>query len=614
MGPLARRGLVLGLHHCDGPVVDVPVVSVRNLRVEVSASAVDVIDGVNLDLQRGEILGLVGESGCGKTTLALALLGYRRRGLRITDGQILVDGRDLLSLSEAELGHVRGSLVAYVPQDPATALNPAMRIETQLLEAMARIDGRRQRRARMVEVLADVDLPSTQAFLRSYPHQLSGGQQQRVTIAMAFANRPRLIVMDEPTTGLDVTTQAHVLDTVRRLCKEQGVATVYVSHDLAVVASLAQRVAVMYAGRTVEVGPVGEVLSSPRHPYVRGLIRAVPDVDGRRDLRGIRGQAPEPGKRGEGCFFAPRCPDVLPVCWEAFPPPVDVAVNHRVWCVRALEDTAFETDVRSPTSPSQRPTQVMLDVQGVSAWYGQSQVLRDVSLAIAAGECSAIVGESGSGKTTLARCIAGLHSDLEGQLSLAGRHLAAGARARPPELRRAIQYVFQNPYASLNPRRTIGESVVQPLRHFEQLSRSEADERVRTALEEVALRPSLVDRYPHQLSGGERQRVAIARALALSPQLLICDEVTSSLDVSVQAVIIQLLAQLQRERGLTMLFVTHNLALVRTIARRVAVMSEGRVVESGLVDDVLAHPKAAETQRLVRDIPRFDPARFSLPA
>jgi peptide/nickel transport system ATP-binding protein len=256
----------------------------------------------------------------------------------------------------------------------------------------------------------------------------------------------------------------------------------------------------------------------------------------------------------------------------------------------------------------------MLEVQGVSAWYGPSKVLQDVSLTVAAGECTGIVGESGSGKTTLARCIAGLHRDLVGKLSLAGGPLAAGARSRPAELRRTIQYVFQNPYASLNPRRTIGESVVQPLRHFERLSRSEADERVRTALEAVALRTSLIDRYPHQLSGGERQRVAIARALALSPQLLICDEVTSSLDVSVQAVIIQLLAQLQRERGLTMIFVTHNLALVRTIARSVVVMSSGRVVESGLVAEVLAHPKAAETQRLVRDIPRFDPHRFSLPA
>ena len=601
----------------DPSVLEAPVVSVRDLRVEVAATKVDVIDHVNLDLQRGEIVGLVGESGCGKTTLALALLGYRRRGLRITRGRIMVDGTDLVALSEADLEQVRGSLVAYVPQDPATALNPAMRIEAQLNEALARVGGRPQRRTRMLEVLEDVGLPSTPVFLRSYAHQLSGGQQQRVTIAMAFANRPRLIVMDEPTTGLDVTTQAHVLETVRRLCREQGVATLYVSHDLAVVASLTQRVMVMYAGRMAEVGPVAEVLASPRHPYVRGLIRAVPDVDGRRELRGISGQAPEPGKRGEGCFFAPRCPDVLPACRGASPAPVIVAADHRAWCIRAAEkQPAVGTDARggAPVLPLEPAKTVMLEVEGVSAWFGPSQVLRDVSLAVASGECAAIVGESGSGKTTLARCIAGLHGDLEGRLTLAGGSLAAGARARPPELRRAIQYVFQNPYASLNPRRTIGESIVQPLRHFERLSRNEADDRIRTALDAVALRPSLVDRYPHQLSGGERQRVAIARALALSPKLLICDEVTSSLDVSVQAVIIQLLAQLQRERGLTMLFVTHNLALVRTIARTVAVMSQGRVVESGPVEEVLARPKAAETQRLVRDIPRFDPSRFSLPA
>jgi peptide/nickel transport system ATP-binding protein len=593
--------------------VEETVVSVRDLRIEVAGSGEDVVDGVSFTVRRGEVLGLVGESGCGKTTLALALLGYRRRGLRFARGDVVVDGRNLLEMRESDLRKVRGNLVSYVPQDPATALNPALRVQTQVMESLTAHDfegSQAKREARLAETLADVKLPATKAFLRSYPHQLSGGQQQRVAIAMAFVNQPGLIVMDEPTTGLDVTTQAHVLTTIREMCRSRGVAALYVTHDLAVVATLAHRVALMYAGKLAEVGSTDEILSVPRHPYVQGLIRAVPDVGGRRVLRGIPGQAPEPGQRGSGCFFAPRCPVALPVCQEEFPDRVQVAPGHEVWCVRATEQPAAEA--ASPDEPSgeeREPSgRPLLEAHDLVAWYGSRKVLHGVGLAVSEQTCVALVGESGSGKTTLARCVAGLHTGLDGDMRLRGDPLVPGARTRPAEVRQAIQYIFQNPYASLNPRRTVGESVGQALRQFSRLSRREVDDRVAEALESVALSPSLADRYPHQLSGGQRQRVAIARALAVQPDLLVCDEVTSSLDVSVQAVIIELLAKLQRERGLAMLFVTHNLALIRSIAQQVAVMSDGRIVEWGDVEEVLDHPKAGQTRLLLRDIPRFGTA------
>ncbi len=586
---------------------------VRDLRVEVVGWGADVVDEVSFAVRAGEVVGLVGESGSGKTTVALALLGYCRVGLRIAAGHVLIEGTNILAIGEAKLQHVRGALVSYVPQDPGTALNPALRIGTQLmgcLEAHGSGPSEADRTRRIDEMLEEVKLPASRAFLRNYPHQLSGGQQQRVAIAMAFANRPRVIVMDEPTTGLDVTTQAHVLKTVRDLCHVHNVASVYVSHDLAVISELADRVAVMYSGRLVEFGPVAQVLSSPRHPYTRALIRAVPDVAGRMVLRGIRGQAPEPGQRPGGCFFAPRCPVALPVCVEAFPPTVQVAPGHEVRCVRANE-SAPPGDGQAADGGetfAADASGVLLAVHDLVAWHGPKKVLHGVSLTVRSRECVALVGESGSGKTTIARCIAGLHRDLDGVITLRGVVLGKGSRARPPDVRRSIQYIFQNPYASLNPRRTIGNSLARVLLLFTRIRRQEIQARVVQALESVALPASVAARYPKQLSGGQRQRAAIARALIVQPDLLVCDEITSSLDVSVQAVIVEMLGRLQRERGLAMLFVTHNLALARSIAQRVAVLSDGRIVEWGTVDSVLGQPQANETQRLLEDTPRFNVA------
>jgi peptide/nickel transport system ATP-binding protein len=582
-------------------------IEVRDLRIVIAGTDIDVVDEVSFALSPGEILGLVGESGSGKTTVGLALLGHCRRGLRIAGGKVRIGERDIMTLSEQALREVRGNLVCYVPQDPGTALNPALRIRTQLLECLkAGSEGAEQR---MLELLTEVKLPGTPAFLDSYPHQMSGGQQQRIAIAMAFANRPRLIVMDEPTTGLDVTTQAHVLETVRQLCVRHGVAAVYVSHDLAVVASLAGRVAVMYAGRVVEMGPTERVLRRPDHPYTRALIRAVPDLEGRLVLHGIPGQAPEPGRRAAGCSFAPRCALAVDDCRKGPPALAAVGQGHLVRCIRSELREA-------ETGPGAQPAEILGDaasstvlrVENLTASHGPKQILHGIALDVPARTCLALVGESGSGKTTLARCIAGLHRELGGTMHFHGQDLAPGSRHRPAEIRRRIQYIFQNPYASLNPRRTIGQSIAVALQEFEPVSGATARERVAAALERVALPAASAGRYPHQLSGGQRQRAAIARALIVEPELLICDEVTSALDVSVQAVIVELLDELQRERGLAMLFVTHNLALVRSIAQYVAVMQGGRIVELGSVGQVLDQPKAAETHRLLQDAPRFSTA------
>jgi len=590
-----------------------PVVEVRDLRVEVVEQGVDIVDEVSFDIGPGEVLGLVGESGSGKTTVGLALMAHTRRGARITRGRILIQGRDVLKLRPSEVRALRGRTVSYVPQDPASALNPALRIGKQLKETLSAHGfgaSDEERRDRLAEMLADVLLPSDERFLARYPHQLSGGQQQRVGLAMAFSCRPSVIVLDEPTTGLDVTTQAHVLDTVRDLCSVHRVAALYVSHDLAVVASLARRVAVMYAGRVVELGPRDALYQAAAHPYARRLIEAIPEISGRHALVGIPGTAPRPGHRPSGCFFRPRCTYAVERCTHEFPPVARVDAGHEVRCHR-------HDDVLAESARDRKPAEALgviaveegvLAAEGINASYGERQVLHDVTLTVKPQECLALVGESGSGKTTLARCVSGLHRDFTGELRLRGEPLAAGARARSLETRQAIQYVFQSPYNSLNPRRTVGQIIGQPLKVFFDLRWREADARVLAVLERVALGSSVVDRYPDQLSGGERQRVAIARALVCEPSLLICDEVTSALDVSVQAAIVQLLRALQQEMGLTMLFVTHNLPLVRSIAHRVVVMREGRVVEVGPAERVLHAPEDEYTQTLLANTPTLEAA------
>jgi peptide/nickel transport system ATP-binding protein len=583
--------------------------AVEDLRIVLAGTAADVVDEVSFTVQAGEVLGLVGESGSGKTTVALALLGYHRRGLVVSGGKVLLEGEDLLAMSPDELRNLRGAKVSYVPQDPASALNPALTVGLQLKETLSahRDAGVDRASDRVTQVLAEAHLDASPEFLRRYPHQLSGGQQQRVAIAMAFANRPSLIVLDEPTTGLDVTTQRHVLDTIRSLCRSYGVAAVYVTHDLAVVGHLANHIAVMYAGRVVELGPTETIFGAPSHPYTRALLRCVPSQERSEVLEGIEGQAPRPGRRPRGCFFAPRCPDVLPICRESPPPVIALQAGAQlVRCVRAAEPAEQGDGVRivqaGYTAAKSTGT---LEIRELSARYGARQVLFGVDVKVGPEQCVAIVGESGSGKTTLARCVVGLHDNWTGNVDFCGQPLTQGVSRRTKGSLQRIQYVFQNPHTSLNPRKTVGQIVEQPLDHFSHLPPAERERRVVAVLEDVSLSRDFLNRYPDQLSGGERQRVALARALVVEPELLVCDEVTSALDVSVQAIIVELLRRLQRERNLAMLFITHNLALVRSIAQTVVVLSEGCVVEQGPVEDVLERPRHEYTIRLLEDIPKL---------
>jgi peptide/nickel transport system ATP-binding protein len=579
---------------------------VRDLAVTLGLAGPDVVSDISFAVPAGEVLGLVGESGSGKTTVALALLGHARRGLSITTGQVLLDGVDLLRINPAELRAARGAKVAYVPQDPAAALNPTLRVGTQLTEAL-RVHARTRQdaAARIREVLDEVHLDASPAMLSRYPHQLSGGQQQRVAIAMAFCCRPSLIVLDEPTTGLDVSTQRHVLDTVRGLCRSYGVAAVYVSHDLAVVGGLVAQVAVMYAGRIVEIGATNKVFRYPLHPYTRGLLAAVPSPDRAEVLTGIDGQPPSPGRRGQGCPFAPRCKFALDDCGSRVPEPVHVD-GRDVRCLRAADMQAVASE-RAPiiTGTATLSSVPSLSVKGVSASYGRSPALSGIEFDVPTESCVAVVGESGSGKTTLARCIVGLHPQWSGEIRFQGDPLRPGVSRRSKDQLKRVQYVFQNPYTSLNPRKTVGQIVAQPLEQFSSMPYRERTERAAQVLQDVSLGSSFLSRYPDQLSGGERQRVAIARALAVEPELLVCDEVTSALDVSVQAVIVELLRRLQREHHLAMVFITHNLALVRSIAQSVVVLRDGVIVESGLVGQVLEHSADPYTVQLLQDVPRL---------
>jgi peptide/nickel transport system ATP-binding protein len=591
-------------------------VTVRDLRIT-TTSGVEVVHDVSFEIHPGEVLGVVGESGSGKTTVGLSLLGHARRGLKIAGGTILLGEQDIRAMNDGELRRLRGSLVSYVPQDPASSLNPALRIGTQIrevLEAHGSTDDK-ENAARIAEMMREVALSDDPAYLKRYPHQLSGGQQQRVGLAMAFANRPRLIVLDEPTTGLDVTTQSTVLATVRKLSQIHDVAALYVTHDLAVVAAVATRVAVMYAGRIVELGPADRLFDSSGHPYTRRLVGAIPRLTGGRSLVGIPGHAPSPGKRPPGCPFAPRCRLRIDECDDRVPDMLALAPDHESRCIRAVEVVDYKQDeygdpVALPEPETDKP---VLTIENVVGFYGPIEVLHSINLTLEQGEVLAVVGESGSGKTTTARAIAGLHHDWTGSIRLGENELAKSARARSTDIRRQIQYIFQNPYGSLNPRKTIGESVGQPLGVFDIASGRKAETMVGEMLEQVSLSASYARRYPDQCSGGERQRVAIARALISKPSILICDEITSALDVSVQAAIVELLGELQRELGLSMVFVTHNLPLVRSIAQRVAVLADGSIVEYGETAKILANPNQEYTRHLISDTPSLETATGDVP-
>lgn len=583
------------------------VVEVKDLRVEVVGRGCDVVDDISFSIERGRVLGIVGESGSGKTTVVHALMGNARRGTRITRGSVVVGGVEVLTMTPEQLQALRGRAVAYVPQDPSVALNPSIRIGRQMMEPFEFHETGLERAASMDRIrqgLAEVALPNDDEFLGRYPHQLSGGQQQRVLLAIAFLLRPGLVVLDEPTTGLDVTTQAQVLRVAAELFDKHGVAAVYVTHDLSVVAQVATETMVMYSGRVVEYGPTQKLFEAPSHPYTRRLMAASLDVATRHALRSIPGHSAPPGERPSGCFFHPRCDVAVERCRTGAVPTIQIASDHTAACHLALELPAAGRTLtlrEDAAVPDSAPA--VISVENLIASYGHREVLHDVSVRLRERECLVIVGQSGSGKTTLARCIIGLHRGQRGSVKFRDVVLAQRSRDRPDSARREIQYIFQSPYGSLNARQTCGDIVALPIRFFDKVGRREARNRTEEALIRVGLTSRAVDRYPDELSGGERQRVAIARALVCRPHVLICDEVTSALDVSVQATILELLRRLQQEEGLSMIFITHNLAIVRNMADRVVVMQDGVIVEAGEMTSVLDEPGHRYTKQLLADTP-----------
>jgi peptide/nickel transport system ATP-binding protein len=505
--------------------------------------------------------------------------------------------------------------VSYVPQDPGGALNPSLRIGATILDVLRAHRSTPPREGAVQSALARVELTDPN-FAYRYPHQLSGGQQQRVVIATATVCGPPVAVLDEPTTGLDVLTQDRILRELKRLREEEEMAMVFVSHDLAVIARMADRVLVMYAGRVLEYGPSEEVIEHARHPYTRALVAAIPDVHAPRALRGIPGVSVGVGEWPAGCAFAPRCQFQIERCHASVPGMATARANHLVRCCRWEELVAGErAGFGARAEISATSADQLLQVSELEACYRhgrhQQTAVHGVSFSVGRGQCVALVGQSGSGKSTIGRCIVGLHRPSGGVISFDGAPLAGTVRARPLDQRRRIQIVFQNPYQSLNPRQRVGSAIERPLRVLRRLSHEVAEREVGGLLERVRLPARLAWRFPGELSGGERQRVAIARALAAHPDLLICDEITSSLDVSVQAAVLELLQDLRRDLHLSMLFITHNLGVVASIADTVLVMEHGVLCETGSVDEVLAAPTHDYTRSLLRAAPSLSEAAMA---
>jgi peptide/nickel transport system ATP-binding protein len=572
------------------------VAAARDLHVRLSRNREShhVLRGVDLDIARGEILGLVGESGSGKSVLGLTLLGLLRREAQPeVTGELTVDGVDVLAASPAELRRLRRERLGAIFQDPMTSLDPTMRVGRQLREVV-------DSDAEAVELLSAVGIPDPERRLRAFPHELSGGLRQRVMIAIAVAGNPQLIVADEPTTALDVTIQAQILTLLDRLRRERGCSIILITHDLAVASQVADRVAVLYAGRIAEIGPTADLLTAPRHPYTAALLRSrlELDTDRTRRILALAGQPPDLRQPPPGCPFAPRCGHRLETC-EAAPPEVLWDGGHGVACVRAADidlrqqsdrGAAWEVpEAAVADQPALRANGLDVSVARGS-WPRRREpirILQGVSLTVAQGEAVALVGESGSGKTTFIRAAAGLMPITGGELEVADA---------------APQMIFQDAGSSLTPWLSVDELIGERLRAVG-TGRTERRAQVLEAMAMVGLPDRLIDARPAQLSGGQRQRVAIARAVVVPPQLLLCDEPTSALDVSVAAGVLNLLGDLRRRLGMALVFVTHDLAVARVIADRVAVMHDGRIVETGPVDDVLRRPTAEYTRTLIASIP-----------
>ncbi len=606
-----------------------PILQVRDLRTWflTDAGPVRAVDGVSFDLHAGETLGIVGESGSGKSVAAKSIMRLLDAPARIVGGEIRFRGKNLAALDEEGMRRVRGREIAMVFQDPMTSLNPVLRIARQLVEAM-QAHGRFTKDAagrRAIDLLRRMGVGAAERAVKSYPHQFSGGMRQRVMLAMGFSNEPSLLICDEPTTALDVTIQAQILDLLRDLNREMGTAVILISHDLGVIANLCSRVLVMYAGEVVEAGTPEELLSDPRHPYTWALLHAAPRIDAEaedRRLITIEGQPPDPRAWPTGCRFRARCPFAVDACAE-HPELLEVAPGRLTRCWVTQAGGALHTPVRPAvsTAPARAAEpEALLVVENVTkhfvmpreGTFTPHRLLRavdGVDLTVFRGETVGLVGESGCGKSTLARLVTRLHEPTSGRVTFEGVDITHATQEEIRPLRRRLQMIFQDPYASLNPRMTVGTILAGPLLlHGIVPDAAAARARVGELLDLVGLPGTAAARFPHEFSGGQRQRISIARALAVGPDMVVADEPISALDVNIQAQIINLMVDLQDRLGLTYLFIAHDLAVVRHVCDRIVVLYMGKVMESGRAAELFARPLHPYTRTLISAAPVPDPA------